>query len=174
MIARLSVIPAHAGIQAEMRRQVDSSCGSSCCRPSARLARSSGSYQAYYVIRTTIVLDEPSSEALKVLTKHYGCSASEAVRRALVQHRARTLDVPEDKPRFGSRFQNVRTHALWQRSAHARCQCRAPAFEICVCAVEGDKIGGRRSVYPRRCHPLGLGVRRRSKIVAAANQVSRS
>lgn len=47
--------------------------------------------------RTTIVLDEPSEAALRALTKHYGCSASEAVRRALVQHRERTLGVPEEK-----------------------------------------------------------------------------
>lgn len=47
--------------------------------------------------RTTIVLDEQSEAALEALRKHYGCSASEAVRRALVQHRARTLGVPSDK-----------------------------------------------------------------------------
>ncbi len=49
--------------------------------------------------QTTIVLDEQSSDALAALTKHYGCSASEAVRRALVQHRTRTLGVPENKRR---------------------------------------------------------------------------
>jgi negative regulator of replication initiation len=49
--------------------------------------------------RTTIVLDERSEDALAALTKHYGCSASEAIRRALVQHRERALGVPEDKRR---------------------------------------------------------------------------
>ena len=49
--------------------------------------------------RTTIVLDTPSQDALDALTRHYGCSASEAVRRALVQQRERTLGVPEDKRR---------------------------------------------------------------------------
>lgn len=47
--------------------------------------------------RTTIVLDGPAEEALRALTKHYGCSASEAIRRALVQHRDRMLGVPADK-----------------------------------------------------------------------------
>lgn len=47
--------------------------------------------------RTTIVLDEPAERALAALTKHYGCSASEAIRRALVQHRERALGVPEEK-----------------------------------------------------------------------------
>lgn len=51
------------------------------------------------MIRTTIVLDESSERALTALTKHYGCSASEVVRRALVQHRDRALGVPEDKRR---------------------------------------------------------------------------
>lgn len=47
--------------------------------------------------RTTVVLDGPSQAALDALTRHYGCSASEAVRRALVQHRDRALGVPEEK-----------------------------------------------------------------------------
>ena len=47
--------------------------------------------------RTTIVLDERSQAALDALTKHYGCSASEAVRRALVRHREQALGVPADK-----------------------------------------------------------------------------
>jgi hypothetical protein len=47
--------------------------------------------------RTTVVLDAPSQAALDALTRHYGCSASEAVRRALVQHRDRALGVPEEK-----------------------------------------------------------------------------
>jgi hypothetical protein len=49
--------------------------------------------------RTTIVLDEPSEAALQALVKHFGCSASEAVRRALVGERQRVLGVPEDKQR---------------------------------------------------------------------------
>ncbi|MGH8311319.1 MAG: hypothetical protein ACRETX_16180 [Steroidobacteraceae bacterium] len=61
------------------------------------IARAGISYYAYCMSRTTIVLDHPSETALSALTKHYGCSASEAVRRALVQHRERTLGVPEEK-----------------------------------------------------------------------------
>jgi len=49
--------------------------------------------------RTTIVLDNSSEEALEALTRHFGCSASEAVRRALVNHRDRTLGVPAEKRR---------------------------------------------------------------------------
>jgi hypothetical protein len=49
--------------------------------------------------RTTIVLDEPSEEALRALTRHYGCSASEAIRRALIKHRERALGVPAEKRR---------------------------------------------------------------------------
>lgn len=44
-------------------------------------------------------MSEPSEAALQALTKHYGCSASEAIRRALVQHRERALGVPADKRR---------------------------------------------------------------------------
>lgn len=43
------------------------------------------------------MLDPPSEAALMALTKHYGCSASEAVRRALVRHREHTLGVPKEK-----------------------------------------------------------------------------
>jgi len=49
--------------------------------------------------RTTIVLDEQSQAALDSLARHYGCSASEVVRRALVQHRDRALGVPVEKRR---------------------------------------------------------------------------
>lgn len=49
--------------------------------------------------RTTVVLDASSQAALDALTRHYGCSASEAVRRALVHHRDRTIGVPEEKRR---------------------------------------------------------------------------
>jgi hypothetical protein len=49
------------------------------------------------MIRTTVVLDEPSQSALEALTKHYGCSASEAIRRALIQQRERAVGVPEER-----------------------------------------------------------------------------
>ena len=49
--------------------------------------------------RTTIVLDVGSEEALQALTRHYGCSASEAIRRSLPNHRHRILGVSQDKRR---------------------------------------------------------------------------
>ena len=47
--------------------------------------------------RTTIVLDDAAFEALRDLSRRYGCSASEAVRRALVRHRDEVVGVPEEK-----------------------------------------------------------------------------
>lgn len=47
--------------------------------------------------RTTIVLDDASLQALRDLSRRYGCSASEAVRRALVRYRDEVAGVPEEK-----------------------------------------------------------------------------
>jgi predicted CopG family antitoxin len=49
--------------------------------------------------RTTIVLDDASYEALRELRRADGCSASEAVRRAVLQRRERELGVPLEKRR---------------------------------------------------------------------------
>ena len=37
--------------------------------------------------RTTIVLDDESRQAVEELARHYACSMSEAIRRAVVGHR---------------------------------------------------------------------------------------
>lgn len=49
--------------------------------------------------RTTIVLDDAALQALRELARRYGCSASEAVRRALVRHRDEVVGVHEEKRR---------------------------------------------------------------------------
>ncbi len=49
--------------------------------------------------RTTIVLDEDSRAALDQLTRHYGCSMSEAIRRAVLQQRDRAVGVPDARRR---------------------------------------------------------------------------
>ena len=50
--------------------------------------------------RTTIVLDEPARQAAKQLARHYECSTSEAIRRAVVEQRDAVLGVsPETSKR---------------------------------------------------------------------------
>ena len=49
--------------------------------------------------RTSIVLDDASSQALRDLARHLGCSASEVVRRALMSYRERVVGVPVEKRR---------------------------------------------------------------------------
>jgi predicted transcriptional regulator len=49
--------------------------------------------------RTTIVLDDESNEALEQLTRQYGWSRSETIRRAVVQMRDRASGVPEARRR---------------------------------------------------------------------------
>lgn len=44
--------------------------------------------------RTTILLDEASQRAARELALRYGCSSSEAIRRAIVRHRDAVLGVP--------------------------------------------------------------------------------
>jgi len=44
--------------------------------------------------RTTILLDEESQQAARELALRYGCSSSEAIRRAIVRHRDAVLGVP--------------------------------------------------------------------------------
>ena len=47
--------------------------------------------------RITIVFDDDSHEALRQVARHLGCSASEAVRRAVLRFRDERLGVPEEK-----------------------------------------------------------------------------
>jgi hypothetical protein len=44
--------------------------------------------------RTTVLLDEATREAARDLARRYGCSTSEAIRRAIVRQRDALLGVP--------------------------------------------------------------------------------
>jgi len=47
--------------------------------------------------RTTLVLDDKAREAARQLARRYGCSLSEATRRALVRQRDAELGVPRKR-----------------------------------------------------------------------------
>jgi hypothetical protein len=47
--------------------------------------------------RTTLVLDEKAREAARQLARRYGCSVSEAMRRALIHQRDAELGVPRER-----------------------------------------------------------------------------
>jgi hypothetical protein len=47
--------------------------------------------------RTTLVLDDKAREAVRQLARRYGCSLSEATRRALVSQRDSELGVPRKR-----------------------------------------------------------------------------
>jgi len=49
--------------------------------------------------RTTLVLDEEAREAARQLARRYGCSLSEAMRRALVRQRDADVGVPAGRRR---------------------------------------------------------------------------
>lgn len=49
--------------------------------------------------RTTLLLDDESRHAARQLAQRYGCSASEAIRRAVVRHRDAVLGVPAARRR---------------------------------------------------------------------------
>ena len=49
--------------------------------------------------RTTLVLDEKAREAARQLAHRYGCSLSEATRRALIRQRDVELGVPRERRR---------------------------------------------------------------------------
>ncbi len=51
------------------------------------------------VSRTTLVLDDQAREAARQLARRYGCSLSEAMRRALVRQRDSELGVPRGRRR---------------------------------------------------------------------------
>lgn len=48
-------------------------------------------------IRTTILWDEDTRAAARGLAHHYGCSTSEAIRRAILRHRQAVLGVPDEQ-----------------------------------------------------------------------------
>lgn len=45
--------------------------------------------------RTTVVLDEDARQAARDLAHRYGCSASEAIRRAILHHRDTVFGISE-------------------------------------------------------------------------------
>ena len=46
--------------------------------------------------RTTLILDDESRQAARQLALRYGCSTSEAIRRAVVRHRDAVFGVPAE------------------------------------------------------------------------------
>ena len=46
--------------------------------------------------RTTLLLDEETRNAARQLALRYGCSTSEAIRRAIVRHRDTVFGVPAE------------------------------------------------------------------------------
>jgi hypothetical protein len=53
--------------------------------------------------RTTLVLDEEARKAARQLARRYGCSLSEAMRRALLRQRDADVGVPPERRRERSR-----------------------------------------------------------------------
>lgn len=49
--------------------------------------------------RTTLVLDDKAREAARQLSRRYGCSVSEATRRALIRQRDAEVGIPRDRRR---------------------------------------------------------------------------
>ncbi len=49
--------------------------------------------------RTTLILDDDAKRAASELASRYGCSVSEAIRRAIVRHRDAALGVPVESRR---------------------------------------------------------------------------
>ena len=53
--------------------------------------------------RTTLVLDDKAREAARQLARRYGCSVSEATRRALIRQRDAEVGVPRARRRERAR-----------------------------------------------------------------------
>lgn len=49
--------------------------------------------------RTTLILDEDTKQAARELALRYGCSTSEAIRRAILRHRDAVFGVPAESRR---------------------------------------------------------------------------
>lgn len=54
-------------------------------------------------LRTTLVLDDKAREAARQLARRYGCSVSEATRRALIRQRDAELGAPRGRRRERAR-----------------------------------------------------------------------
>ncbi len=55
------------------------------------------------VVRTTLVLDDDARTAARQLARRYGCSVSEAMRRALIRQRDAEVGVPRERRRARAR-----------------------------------------------------------------------
>lgn len=53
-------------------------------------------HHAYGMRRTSILLDEGASRAARELAARYQCSVSEAIRRAITNHRDAVVGVPDE------------------------------------------------------------------------------
>ena len=53
--------------------------------------------------RTTLVLDDKAREAARQLARRYGCSLSEAMRRALIRQRDAEIGLPPERRRERAR-----------------------------------------------------------------------
>jgi hypothetical protein len=53
--------------------------------------------------RTTVVLDDEARAAARQLARRYGCSVSEAMRRALIRQRDAEVGVPRERRRERAR-----------------------------------------------------------------------
>ena len=50
----------------------------------------------HHMHRTSLLLDDDTRRAARQLALHYGCSVSEAIRRAVVRHRDAVFGVPAE------------------------------------------------------------------------------
>lgn len=48
-------------------------------------------------VRTTVLLDDEARAAARALAHRYGCSTSEAIRRAVLRHRDTVLGLPQPR-----------------------------------------------------------------------------
>ena len=46
--------------------------------------------------RTSLILDDETKQAARRLAMHYGCSTSEAIRRAILKHRDSVFGLPAE------------------------------------------------------------------------------
>lgn len=53
--------------------------------------------------RTTLLLDEETRQAARELALRYGCSTSEAIRRAVIRHRDAVFGIPAESRRERSK-----------------------------------------------------------------------
>ena len=54
-------------------------------------------YNIYHMHRTSLLLDDDTRQAARQLSLRYGCSVSEAIRRAVVRHRDAVFGVPDQQ-----------------------------------------------------------------------------